>query len=86
MFRLQLTKSGLVKSCRESQISVQAAEEEILSFVKMHTNPGECCLAGNSIGEDKRFLIKFMPNLINHLHYRIVDVSTIKELCRFDFI
>lgn len=80
-----LIKSGLVKESRESNINVQAAEEEILNFVKMHTNPGECCLAGNSIGEDKRFLIRFMPHLVNHLHYRIVDVSSIKELCRFDY-
>ncbi len=54
----------------------------ILNFVELHTNPGECPLAGNSIGEDKRFLYKYMPKLINHLHYRIIDVSTIKELGR----
>ncbi|KAK2710167.1 hypothetical protein QYM36_013738 [Artemia franciscana] len=43
---------------------------------------GKCVLAGNSVHEDRRFLAKHMPRIINHLHYRIVDVSTIKELCR----
>ncbi|KAK2702761.1 hypothetical protein QYM36_018637, partial [Artemia franciscana] len=44
--------------------------------------PCKCVLAGNSVHEDRRFLAKHMPRIINHLHYRIVDVSTIKELCR----
>lgn len=40
-------------------------------------------MAGNSIGADKKFLEKYMPQFMSHLHYRVVDVSTIKELCRF---
>lgn len=55
----------------------------LLDFLEMHTNLGECPLAGNSVGEDKRFLYRYMPNLIHHLHYRIIDVSTVKELCRY---
>lgn len=79
MFFLQ---SGLVEASRQSKIRLESAENEILDFVRQHTNPGECPLAGNSVGEDKRFLNRYMPKLVSHLHYRIVDVSTIKELCR----
>lgn len=75
-------ESGLTEASRQSKISVQVAQEIILDFVSKHTNIGECPLAGNSIGEDKRFLNVYMPKLINHFHYRIIDVSTIKELCR----
>ena len=71
-----------MEACRNSTKSVQAAEKDILDFIRKHTNPGECPLAGNSVGEDKQFLNRYMPSVINHLHYRIVDVSTIKELCR----
>ncbi|KAI9551549.1 hypothetical protein GHT06_021882 [Daphnia sinensis] len=73
-------ESGLTEACRNSKISIEDAQEQILNFVELHTNPGECPLAGNSIGEDKRFLYRYMPKLVNHLHYRIIDVSTIKEL------
>lgn len=76
------TESGLVEASRQSKIRLESAENEILDFVRQHTNPGECPLAGNSVGEDKRFLNRYMPKLVSHLHYRIVDVSTIKELCR----
>ena len=75
-------QSGLTEASRQSKISVQVAQEIILDFVSKHTNIGECPLAGNSIGEDKRFLNVYMPKLISHFHYRIIDVSTIKELCR----
>lgn len=77
-----LLQSGLTEACRQSKLSVADAENQILNFLEMHTNPRECPLAGNSVGEDKRFLYRYMPKLINHLHYRIVDVSTVKELCR----
>lgn len=77
---LHSTQSGLTEACRNSKISIEDAQEQILNFVELHTNPGECPLAGNSIGEDKRFLYRYMPKLVNHLHYRIIDVSTIKEL------
>ena len=54
----------------------------MVTFVKSHVPKGECPLAGNSIYSDKRFLEKYMPNFVAHLHYRMVDVSTVKELCR----
>ncbi|KAK6469196.1 oligoribonuclease [Huso huso] len=75
-------ESGLTQAVRESRISLQQAEYEFLSFVRQHTPPGLCPLAGNSVHADKKFLDKYMPQFMRHLHYRIIDVSTIKELCR----
>ncbi|XP_072885893.1 oligoribonuclease, mitochondrial-like isoform X2 [Hemitrygon akajei] len=75
-------KSGLTQAVRDSKISLQQAEYEFLSFVRQHTPPGLCPLAGNSVHADKKFLDKYMPQFMRHLHYRIIDVSTIKELCR----
>ncbi|KAL0994581.1 hypothetical protein UPYG_G00124340 [Umbra pygmaea] len=74
--------SGLTQAVRDSKISLQQAEYEFLSFIRQHTPPGQCPLAGNSVHADKKFLEKYMPQFMYHLHYRIVDVSTIKELCR----
>ncbi|XP_067827128.1 small fragment nuclease isoform X2 [Heptranchias perlo] len=74
--------SGLTQAVRNSKISLQQAEYEFLSFVRQHTPPGLCPLAGNSVHADKKFLDKYMPQFMRHLHYRIIDVSTIKELCR----
>ncbi|KAM4727158.1 small fragment nuclease [Anableps anableps] len=75
-------KSGLIQAVQNSKITLEQAEYEFLSFVRQHTPPGQCPLAGNSVHADKRFLDKYMPQFMYHLHYRIIDVSTIKELCR----
>jgi oligoribonuclease len=75
-------QSGLIKAVQESSTSVQQAEEEVLDFVKKYTKPKKCLLAGNSVHVDKAFLNKYMPKFMNHLHYRIIDVSTVKELCK----
>ncbi|XP_071780961.1 small fragment nuclease [Centroberyx gerrardi] len=75
-------KSGLTQAVRDSKISLQQAEYEFLSFIRQYTPPGQCPLAGNSVHADKKFLDKYMPQFMYHLHYRIIDVSTIKELCR----
>ncbi|XP_057677616.1 small fragment nuclease isoform X1 [Corythoichthys intestinalis] len=75
-------KSGLTQAVRQSNVTLEQAENEFLSFVVQHTPPGQCPLAGNSVHADKRFLDKYMPKFMNHLHYRIIDVSTIKEICR----
>ncbi|KAG0729114.1 Oligoribonuclease, mitochondrial [Chionoecetes opilio] len=75
-------KSGLTDSCRKSTVSLSAAEDQLLQFVTEHTEKGKAPLAGNSVHADKKFLDKYMPKLMKHLHYRIVDVSTVKELCR----
>ncbi|XP_042355343.1 small fragment nuclease [Plectropomus leopardus] len=75
-------KSGLTQAVKDSKITLEQAEYEFLSFVRQHTPPGSCPLAGNSVHADKKFLDKYMPQFMYHLHYRIIDVSTIKELCR----
>ena len=75
-------ESGLTKSCRTSTISIEQAEQAMLEFVQKHTPKGSCPLAGNSIHVDRIFLNKYMKNFLNHLHYRIIDVSTIKELAK----
>ena len=75
-------KSGLTEEVLQSTISLSNAEEIICSFVRKHTEKGISPLAGNSVHVDKKFLEKQMPNFMSHLHYRIIDVSTVKELCR----
>ena len=61
---------------------MRECEKSLLHFVREHTPAGKCPLAGNSIGQDARFLSRLMPELMAHLHYRVVDVSTVKELVR----
>lgn len=77
-------ESGLTKRVLESSISMDQAESQILDFLKLHIpEPKVGVLAGNSVHVDRQFLCKDMPRIVNHLHYRIVDVSTVKELCRY---
>ena len=73
-------KSGLTQRCRESKISMAQAEQETLAFLRKHCQPNKVPLCGNSIGQDRRFLCKYMPALNEFFHYRNVDVSSIKEL------
>lgn len=73
--------SGLTEACRSSTVSVTEAERQTLAFVEAHCEPGRSPLCGNTIGQDRRFLVRHMPTLDAFLHYRSVDVSTIKELC-----
>lgn len=75
-------KSGLTQMVRDSTISMEEAEDKVVKFVKEWTPENRCPLAGNSVGQDAKFLEKYMPALMEHLHYRIVDVSTVKELSR----
>ncbi|XP_033750849.1 oligoribonuclease, mitochondrial-like [Pecten maximus] len=75
-------ESGLTKAVMESNISLASAEQQMLGFIQQHTLPKMAILSGNSVHADKVFLDKFMPEFMAHLHYRIVDVSTVKELCR----
>ena len=73
--------SGLTEVVRTSQIDVRSAEQEALAFIKRHVPLVRSApLAGNSIGTDRAFLRKHMPELEAYLHYRNVDVSTLKEL------
>ncbi len=75
-------KSGLTQRVRDSKILLPQAESETLAFLKKHCKANDSPLCGNSIGQDRRFLAKFMPALEGFFHYRNVDVSTIKELVR----
>ena len=77
------TKSGLLDEIRASTLSLEAAGEMTLAFLKEHIDkPRTVPLCGNSIGVDRRFLAAQLPEVENFLHYRSIDVSTIKELAR----
>jgi oligoribonuclease len=75
-------KSGLLDRVRNEGVSVQEAERQTLAFVKKYCYAGSAPLCGNSVGHDKRFLAKHMPQFQHFLHYRIIDVSSIKVLVR----
>jgi oligoribonuclease len=77
------TRSGLLAAMESSRLSLADAGAETLAFLKKHIpERGTVPLAGNSIGTDRRFLATQLPELEDYLHYRSVDVSTVKELCR----
>lgn len=77
------TTSGLLDRIDEATITVAEAEARLLDFLKEHVpNPSQAPLAGNSVHADRAFLEVYMPTLANHLHYRNVDVSTVKELVK----
>ena len=77
------TSSGLLTAIRESTITLAQAGAQTLEFIKKHiSEPRTIPLCGNSIGTDRRFLAKYLPEIENYLHYRSVDVSTIKELVK----
>jgi oligoribonuclease len=74
--------SGLIARVRASQHTVAAADAETLAFVRQYCTPRSSPLCGNSVHHDRRFLVREMPQLVAFLHYRNIDVSTIKELVR----
>jgi len=74
--------SGLIARVRASQHTVTAADAETLAFVRQYCTPRSSPLCGNSVHHDRRFLVREMPQLVAFLHYRNIDVSTIKELVR----
>ena len=74
--------SGLTERVRRSQVSLIEAEAVTLAFVERLCSPASAPLCGNSVWQDRRFLARHMPALNEYLHYRIVDVSTVKELAR----
>ncbi len=77
------TKSGLLDEIKASTLSLEAAGEMTLAFLNEHIDkPRTVPLCGNSIGVDRRFLAAQLPEVENFLHYRSIDVSTIKELAR----
>ncbi len=77
------TKSGLLTSIKESEVTLESAGEATLDFLREHiSEPGTVPLCGNSIGMDRRFLSVYLHDIEEFLHYRSIDVSTIKELAR----
>ena len=75
-------KSGLTNRCLESQVDLVSAEQATLEFVRQYVPQGKSPMCGNSIGQDRRFLVKYMPEFERYFHYRNLDVSTVKELAR----
>lgn len=75
-------KSGLIDKVKASTLSETEAEAQLLDFLKAYAPKGTIPMCGNSIGQDRRFLVKYMPKLEAFFHYRNIDVSTFKELAK----
>ncbi len=75
-------KSGLIDKVRASTITEEQAQTAILDFLSQYVPAGSSPMAGNTIGQDRRFLVEYMPKLEAFFHYRNLDVSTLKELSR----
>lgn len=77
------TRSGLINEVRASTVDVATAEQMVLDYIKQHVKQAKTApLCGNSIATDRGFISRDMPALDDYLHYRMIDVSSIKELCR----
>lgn len=76
------TKSGLLERVKASQYTIEAVEKELLELIKQFTLKSKAPLCGNSIHQDRKFMAKYMPTLEEYLHYRNLDVSTLKELAK----
>jgi oligoribonuclease len=77
------TRSGLLEAIRASTTTLEDAGAQTLAFIREHApEPKSVPLCGNSIGTDRRFLAGYLPEIEDHLHYRSIDVSSIKELVR----
>ncbi|MEK9712964.1 MAG: oligoribonuclease [Thalassolituus sp.] len=74
--------SGLTQRVRDSKLDARAAELATIEFLREHVKEGTSPLCGNSIHQDRRFLVKYMPELERYFHYRNIDVSTLKELAK----
>ncbi|MBV1790498.1 oligoribonuclease [Marinobacterium sp. D7] len=75
-------QSGLTERVRASTTSEAEAEQQMLAFIAQHVDKGVSPMCGNSIGQDRRFLYAYMPELEEYFHYRNLDVSSVKELAR----
>ena len=74
--------SGLIKKVRSSILTEDQAESQLIAFLGQYVKAGVAPLCGNSIGQDRRFLVRYMPTLEAFFHYRNIDVSTLKELAK----
>lgn len=75
-------KSGLIDKVRASTLTEAQAEQQLLDFIARYAPRSASPLCGNSIGQDRRFLVRYMPRLEAWFHYRNLDVSTLKELAK----
>lgn len=78
----QHTASGLVERVRQSQVSESEAEQATLEFLRPYVDTGQSPMCGNSICQDRRFLVRYMPELASFFHYRNLDVSSLKILAQ----
>lgn len=76
----QHNSSGLVTRVKESKVTEAEAEAMMLQFLKQHVPAGKSPMCGNTVYQDRRFLSRYMPELEKYFHYRLLDVSTLKEL------
>lgn len=76
------TGSGLVDRVKASTYDENAAAQETIAFLRQWVPEGKSPICGNSVGQDRRFLFRYMPELESYFHYRYLDVSTLKELAR----
>ncbi len=75
-------KSGLTQRCRDSVVSLAEATVQTIAFIQQYVPQGKSPMCGNSIGQDRRFINKYMSDFEDYFHYRNLDVSTVKELAR----
>src|SRR3954447_26892422 len=81
--RTMHTKSGLIGEIEASTVDLETAGKLVLDYIRTHVPvAGTTPLCGNSIGTDRRFLAEYLREIDDHLHYRSIDVSSLKELCR----
>ncbi|MBS7806409.1 oligoribonuclease [Variovorax sp. PCZ-1] len=76
------TNSGLIERVRASKTTAKQAEQPLIDFLKTYVGAGKAPMCGNTIGQDRRFLVRYMPKLEAFFHYRNLDVSTLKELAK----
>ncbi|QIL81509.1 oligoribonuclease [Diaphorobacter sp. HDW4A] len=75
-------RSGLIDKVKASTVTEAEAEAQLLEFIKRYVPKNSAPMCGNTIGQDRRFLVKYMPKLEAYFHYRNLDVSTLKELAK----
>ena len=75
-------KSGLIDRVKASTLTEADVEEQMIAFLAQYVPSGVSPLCGNSVHQDRRFLVRYLPKLDSYFHYRLIDVSTLKELAR----
>lgn len=75
-------RSDLKQKVRDSKVSTAEAEKQVVDFVSQYCSPGLSPYCGNTVSTDKQFIKAYMPGLYKYLHYRVIDVSTVKELAK----